>query len=173
MFHTYERRRFRQRLARSAGRAGVTLLELVMVIVVVGIILGLSLPLASGLVGKFRSGSARDVFVNYYARARAVAIQYGREGRLHIEAAKARFWVETDTGRPGATAADTIGLVLDVAREYGGVTMYSTRRVLCFDSRGLPFTDSKCEPHDAAVVFARSDRADTVQLSLGGTVVRK
>lgn len=152
---------------------GVTLLELVMVIFVVGLVLGLTLPLASSLASRFRAGSARDVFVNYYARARAAAIQYGRAGRLHIDAANARFWVEVDTGQPGAMAPDTIGLLSDVRRDYGGVTMFSARQLLCFDSRGLPFTGGSCEPHDASIIFQRADRADTVQLSLGGTVVKK
>lgn len=152
---------------------GLTLIELVMVIFVISLMFGLSLPLASSLAGRLRAGSARDTFVNYYARARAAAVQYGGEGRLHIEADESEFWVEVDTGGVGATAADTLGVVLNVSREYGGVTMFSTRRVLCFDARGLPFTGGACEPHDSPVIFRRSNRADTVQFSLGGTIVKK
>lgn len=149
------------------------MLELAMVMLVIAVVLGLSLPIASALAGRFRVGSARDAFINTYARARAVAVQYGREGRLHMEADLGRFWVEIDTGVPGATASDTVGRVVDIAREYGGVTMFSPRRVLCFDARGLAYSGGACEPHDAVLVFTRLDRADTVQLSLGGTVVRR
>lgn len=152
---------------------GFTLLELVMVMLVIGVLLGLTLPFASGLAGRFKVGSARDVFVNTYARARAAAVQFGREGRLHIRADQGEFWVEVDTGVPGAMAADTIGLVMNVRRDYGGVTMFSPRQQLCFDSRGLAYSGGACEPHDAIIVFSRMDRADTVQLSLGGTVVRR
>lgn len=144
-----------------------------MVMLVIGVLLGLTVPIASSLQGRFKAGSARDVFINSYARARAVAVQFGREGRLHMQAAQGRFWVEVDTGVVGAQATDTVGLVVDVRKEYGGVTMFSPRQVLCFDSRGLAYSGGVCEPHDAIIVFARMDRADTVQLSLGGTVVRR
>ncbi len=158
-----------------ASRRGLTILELVIALFMIGVILGLSLPLASTLAGRFKVGSARDVFVNYYARTRATAVQYGREARLHIDAVGREFWVEVDTGVPGATATDTIGVVLNVGREYGGVTMNSFgKQVLCFDSRGLPATgDAQCDTHDAKVVFEKSSRSDTVEISLGGTVVNK
>lgn len=144
-----------------------------MVVIVIGVMLGLSLPIASALAGRFKIGSARDAFVNTYARARAAAVQYGREGRLEIRAAQGKFWVEVDTGGPGAMAADTIGRVVDVYSEYSGVTIFSPKQVLCFDSRGLAYSAGVCEPHDAEIIFTRVDRADTVQLSLGGTVVRR
>jgi Tfp pilus assembly protein FimT len=144
-----------------------------MVLLVVSILLAVSLPITSSLAARFRLGSARDAFVNTYARARAAAIQYGREGRLQIRAAQGRFWVEVDTGGPGAMATDTIGRVVNVFDEYTGVTMFSPRQVLCFDSRGLSYSGGLCEPHDAEIIFSRVDRSDTVQLSLGGTVVKR
>ena len=152
---------------------GLTLLELVMVMLVIAVILGLTLPLASALAGRFKVGSARDVFVNTYARTRAVAVQFGREGRLHIRADQSEFWVEVDTGVPGAVATDTIGPMVNVRKEYGGVAMFSPKQQLCFDSRGLAYSAGACEPHDAIIVFSRMGRADTVQLSLGGTVIRR
>lgn len=156
------------------GDSGITLMELVLVVVVLGVIFGLTLPLTSGLAGRFRVGSARDVFVNYHARARAGAVQFGRQGRLHIDAGNGVFWVEVDTGVPGATGTDTLGQILNFRNEFGGVTMSSNRGVLCFDSRGLPFTGgATCDPPDATVVFEQSDRADTVRISLGGTVIQR
>lgn len=172
----------RRRAEVAAGTAvrrersrGVTLLELVVVLFAIGMLLGLSLPIASTLAGRFKVGSARDTFVNFYARTRAVAVQYGREARLHMDAVDRQFWVEVDTGVPGAIATDTVGIVMNVAREYGGVTMNTGgKQVLCFDSRGLPFMgDPQCETHDAVIVFERASRADTVQVSLGGTVIRR
>jgi hypothetical protein len=144
-----------------------------MAMLVVAVLLGLSLPLASALAGRFKVGSARDAFVNTYARARAVAVQYGREARLHIAIDRGEFWVEVDTGVPGAAAADTIGRVVRLPLEYAGVSMFTTKDTLCFDARGLAFAGGGCNTHDAIVTFARWDRVDTVQLSLGGTVVRR
>ncbi len=64
--------------------------------------------------------------------------------------------------------------MLNLYKEYGGVTMFSTRQVLCFDSRGLPFVgDPQCETHDASIVFERANKSDTVELSLGGTVFKR
>ncbi len=52
--------------------------------------------------------------------------------------------------------------------------MFSPKHTLCFDSRGLPYTgDAECEPHDAIITFARASKVDSVELSLGGTVVRR
>ncbi|UCC73237.1 MAG: hypothetical protein JSV86_01345 [Gemmatimonadota bacterium] len=144
-----------------------------MAMLVIAVLLGLSLPLASAVAGRFKVGSARDAFINTYARARAAAVQYGREGRLHVRADLGEFWVEVDTGVPGAMRADTIGRVVALASEYGGVTMFSDRDTLCFDARGLAFAGGACDPHDAIITFSRWDRVDTVQLSLGGTVVRR
>lgn len=144
-----------------------------MVVIVIGVLLGLSIPFVSAFAGRFKVGGARDAFVNTYARARATAIQYGREGRLQIRPAQHEFWVEVDTGVPGAMATDTIGRVVDVHREYVGVTMFSPRQMLCFDSRGLAYSGGACEPHDTEIIFSRVNRADTVKLSLGGTVVKR
>lgn len=145
-----------------------------MVMFVIALMLGLSFPLVSALAGRFKVGSARDVFVNTYARARAVAVQFGREARLKIDMANSRFWVEVDTGIPPALATDTVGPIVDVTRDYGGVTMYSPKEKLCFDARGLAYSGSDgCETHDALITFSRMDRTDTVQLSLGGTVVKR
>ena len=164
----------RETTRRMERSRGVTILELAIVLLVVGVILGISIPLASSLAGRFKVGSARDVFVNSYARARATAVQYGRVARLHIDALDREVWVEVDTGVVGATAPDTIGIVLNLYKEYGGVTMFSTRQVLCFDSRGLPFVgDPQCETHDASIVFERANKSDTVELSLGGTVFKR
>jgi Tfp pilus assembly protein FimT len=113
-----------------------------MAMLVIAVLLGISLPLASAVTGRFKVGSAGNAFANTYARARAAAVQYGREGRLHIRADQGQFWVEVDTGVPGAMLADTIGRIVHLSTEYSGVTM-------------------------------RWDRVDTVQLSLGGTIVRR
>ena len=92
------------------------MLELAMAMLVIAVVVGLSLPLASAVTGRFKVGSARNAFANTYARARAAAVQYGREGRLHIRADQGQFWVEVDTGLPGAILADTIGRVVQVER---------------------------------------------------------
>ncbi len=145
-----------------------------MVMFVISLMLALSFPLATALAGKFRVGSARDVFVNTYARTRAVAVQFGREARLKIDISKGEFWVEVDTGMPPALATDTIGSVVNVRRDFGGVTMYVEKQQLCFDARGLAYWGADgCESHDAIITFSRMNRTDTIQLSLGGTIIRR
>jgi hypothetical protein len=144
-----------------------------MAMLVIAVLLGLSLPLASAVTGRFKVGSARNAFANTYARARAAAVQYGREGRLHIRVDQGQFWVEVDTGVPGAMLADTIGRVVHLSTEYSGVTMFSPKDTLCFDARGLAYSGGACDTHDAIITFSRWDRVDTVQLSLGGTIVRR
>lgn len=117
--------------------------------------------------------SARDEFVMKYARARAAAVQYDHVARLCIEAAAGRFWVEVDTGVPGAAMADTIGGVVDLSAEHPDVEMAAAADTLCFDARGLAYVGGACDPHGIVVTFSQRGAVDTVQLSPGGTVVRR
>jgi hypothetical protein len=115
--------------------------------------------------------SARDEFVIRYARARAAAVQYDRVARLCIEAAAGRFWVEVDTGVPGAAMADTIGRVVDLSAEHPDVEMTAEVDTLCFDAEGLAYVAGACDPHGSIVTFSHRGGVDTVQLSPGGTVI--
>jgi len=117
--------------------------------------------------------SARDEFVMTYARARAAGVQYDRVARLCIEAAAGRFWVEVDTGVPGAAMADTMGRVVDLAVEYPDVDMAAAADTLCFDAEGLAYVGGPCDPHGIVVTFSHRGAVDTVQLSPGGTVIRR
>lgn len=117
--------------------------------------------------------SARDTFASTIALARAAAVRYDRVARLCVEAAEGRFWVEVDTGVPAASMADTIGRVVHLAAEYPGVRMTAGVDTLCFDAEGLAYVVDACDPHGIIVTFSHRGRVDTVQLSPGGTVLRR
>jgi hypothetical protein len=50
--------------------------------------------------------------------------------------------------------------------------MTSNRNLLCFDARGLASTAGSCQTGDAQVIFAESDKADTVTTTALGKVLR-
>src|SRR5207244_1680361 len=92
--------------------------------------------------------------------ARASAIRFGRPVELHLDAVHGTFWVEGDTSNVGR-GRDTVGMVHHISA--GGITMTSTREVLCFDRRGLGYRGGDCEPPDVLITFSLSGRTETIR----------
>jgi prepilin-type N-terminal cleavage/methylation domain-containing protein len=83
---------------RTAGaRAGFTLLELVVVMVMLGIITGLAVPIFSGSLTSIQLKNARSDFLAtlYHTQERAVA--ESREFRLYLDDKKHVYWVMVHT----------------------------------------------------------------------------
>lgn len=74
-------------------RPGYTLVELVMVIVIGAILVGVVVNGASGYVSRKRVSNARDAFVYLAMRARAAAIERGRNVSLHLSVTQGRITV--------------------------------------------------------------------------------
>jgi type II secretory pathway pseudopilin PulG len=153
----------------APGRAGFTILEAVLGVVVLGILLALAVPRIDTGLRRARLQSASAELATAHFLARTAAMRYGRPAQLHIDAANARFWVQVDTSIAGGTS-DTVGFVHRLSD--AGITVTSTRAILCFDRRGLPYTTGTCEAPDATVTFSLSGRTDTVRTTIIGKLVR-
>lgn len=149
---------------------GFSLMEMMVTLVVFGAIMSIAFPALSGSRGRMAVQHAADEFRAAHSLARSIAIRQGRVTELHVDAAASRYWVEVDTSLTRSGATDTIGVVRDLTDQ--GVTMTSTRDILCFDSRGLATQTGVCSPHDATVVFLRGTYVDTVTISALGKVLR-
>ena len=158
---------------RRSSDAGFSLIELLIVLTMIGALAAIAIPSLA------RSGQARlpslalDKFVASHALARATAIRSGVMAELHIDASYGRFWVEVDT--TGAGNRDTVGLVRDVASE--GVTLTSTRSLLCFDARGMPYTrktsaGALCDAADATLSFTAGEHSRELTITALGKVIR-
>jgi Tfp pilus assembly protein FimT len=153
-----------------ASREGLTITELVLVIVFLAVLLAIAIPrIDTGLQRAHLQGAAAELTTAHFL-ARASAMRYGRPAELHIDAANGNFWVAVDTSLAGSGTKDTVGPVHRMAA--ANVTMTSTRSILCFDRRGLAYTFGTCEAPNALITFSLSGRTDTVQTTAIGKIIR-
>lgn len=153
-----------------SSRRGVTMMELIMVLSVIGIIAATSGPKISAFMQRRTTASVADQFVVTHSLTRSTALRFGRVAQLHIDAPNKRFWVDVDTSANGIGQRATIAYVRDVSGN--GLVMTSNRTLLCFDARGIASTLGSCEPGDASVVFSDGPMADTVNTTALGKVLR-
>lgn len=154
---------------RDLNRRGVTLLELAIVLVAIGMMSAVALPRFSAAFRQQATVTAVDRFVRAHELARSTAVRFGRVSRLHIDASTGRFWVDVDTS--GTGVRDTIGAIRTLADL--GVQMTSTDTLTCFDARGIPSTTSAiCQMAAATLVFSQAGRAETLTVTTLGKVLR-
>ena len=154
----------------TTQRQGFTLVEGIIALAVISILAAIGGPHIASALASRTSGSAADQFVLVHSLTRATALRYGRTAQLHVDAPNRRFWVDVDTSANGANQRATIGNVRDVSGN--GLAMSSTRSLLCFDARGIPYVFGSCQPGDAQVVFSDGQRADTIVTTALGKVLR-
>src|ERR1041385_1542459 len=151
-----------------ASVAGFTVAEMLVVLVVFAILLALAIPRIDTGLRRARLQQAKGELTTAHFLARTSAMRYGRPAALRIDAPNARFWVEVDTSLAGGRK-DTVGVVHRMTED--GLTMTTTRSVLCFDRRGLGYAGGTCESPDALITFTMSGRTDTVLTSLSGKII--
>src|SRR6185295_6368870 len=123
-------------------RAGVTFLELMVVIVIIGVIAMMGFPKVRSAIQKTNVRSARVAAGTYVATARQAAIQRGCRGVVHFTAgANGTVWVTVcpRMTTAGSGTIDTVGVVSKLAKLYS-VTMSQTLDSVQFDPRGLSIT---------------------------------
>lgn len=151
-----------------------TLVEANIAVAAFGAIALLAVPALSRARARFDVAAARDAFIATQALARQVGGHYGRRAVLHIDTAGNRLWVTVDTSAQRTREVkDTIGPVVRVADEFGGVQLDSNRQRLCFDALGLGTARGDCELPNATVVFSRAAASDTVTISRLGRTLRR
>lgn len=154
----------------GSRRRGVTMVELLMVLAVIGIVAAMGGPRISAALQRRTTASVADQFVLTHSLTRSTALRYGRVAQLHIDAPGKRFWIDVDTSANGIGQRATIAFVRDVSGN--GLQMTSTRTLVCFDARGIASTVGSCESGDAQVVFTDGSMADTVKTTALGKVLR-
>ena len=151
-------------------RRGFTVIETLMVLTLMAIVAATGGPRLSAALHRRTTSSAADQFVVTHSLSRSTALRYGRVAQLHIDASARRYWIDVDTSANGIGQRATIANVRDVSGS--GLTMTSTRTLLCFDARGIASTSGSCEAGDAKVIFADGATADTVTTTILGKVLR-
>jgi prepilin-type N-terminal cleavage/methylation domain-containing protein len=151
-------------------RTGFTLLDIIIVMAIMAVVAAMGAPKLATALRRRTTATAADQLVTAHSLARATAVRYGRTAQLHIDAAAKKFWVDVDTSANLIGQRATIWYARDMSQT--GVTISSTRSLLCFDARGIASTAGTCQAGDAQVVFTDVDRADTVTTTSLGKVLR-
>lgn len=151
-------------------RRGITMVEALIVMTVMAIVAAIGGPKLAAALHRRTTVSAADQFVLTHSLTRSTALRFGRIAQLHIDAPGKRFWVDVDTSANAIGQRATIGYVRDLSGS--GVTMMSTRALLCFDPRGIASILGSCEPGDANVIFVDGATADTIVTTALGKVLR-
>ena len=143
-------------------RPGYTLIEMMTVLVVIGTVMMLTAPRLGRMRENAAMRSARSQTVAYLARARAVALQRGREARF------------VRNGDQISVTVDSSGTQVNVARPMDlrvafGVSLSATRDQISYDPRGFAFGNASLEK----VQLTRGTLRDSVCVSkLGKAMYR-
>ncbi len=147
-----------------SGRAGFSLIELLIVVVIIGILVSLATPRIRR--GWFRAEviSARNAMANMYTTARLTALQtnrsvvFQRNGNVVLITASPRLVAA------GGSTIDTVGAVVDLNSKHG-VTVSGTPTSIAVNPKGLggqAFTWT----------VQRAEFADTLGVSAFGRILQ-
>jgi len=145
-------------------RTGFTLIEMLMVIVVIGALLGVALPYFRTSTSKSAARGAGDAITSLNALARATAIERGRQASLVLATGSNSAVVVAN--RVTSTGVDTVGKVEDLYERFG-VTVRTTRDTLKFSPRGIGLWTST-----VTIVVSKGGFSDTLLASTGGRMTR-
>jgi|GEM_PF-792099 len=153
----------------SRARAGYTLLELIVVLLVLAIGAGLAFPRLDEMIFRVRARSALDRLAGDLYYARALAVREGRRTVVRFTRRPNDFrchapeYVVVVRGDPERVAKRT---ELDVGR--GGICLqFGTADSLVFNSRGLP-----AAVNNRKVFVQRGTSSDSMTISLLGRIYR-
>ena len=152
-------------------RGGFTIIELVIVIVIAGIMMGYAIPRFQRTRAERTARNARDVFVWNANRARAKAIQSGTTYLFEVDPATERAWV---VKRNATMASDTL-LTINFESEYESEmsTAANSLITVCFNSRGYAFNCSGNSPTaNVDVTFTHASYTSIARLKPMGQASR-
>jgi prepilin-type N-terminal cleavage/methylation domain-containing protein len=144
------------------NQRGMTLIEIVIVIVLIGAMAGYAIPRIGDAITKQNVRSARTLFVSMHARARATAIQRGSRTQLVVSNGQLRIV----SFNPVTGASESVGNLEDLGQRYG-VTVSPSTLTLTFDPRGIGTEASQTE-----VTIRKGSYTSRIVISPAGRVIQ-
>jgi prepilin-type N-terminal cleavage/methylation domain-containing protein len=159
----------------AGRRAGFTVVELLVVIILAGILAAMITPRFGELAARQEARNARDSFVWFAARARATAVENGRNVFLIVDLVdgKARLWMD-------GAAIDSLDLVNQTGNQPDGGQFLGTaiqtdpevdEIEVCYTPRGI--ASLSCGTTQTVIIqFTRAGRSSSARLWAMGQVER-
>lgn len=144
-------------------RAGFSLLELLVVIVIGGILAGIVGPSIGRVQARLDTESARDSFMLYAARARSLAIDRGAVTTLVVNTGTDQVQI-----RIGADIVDTYDFGANHEVDLTGASFN-----VCYSSRGFALASCTSLAADTDVTFTRAGETASATMKVLGQVQRK
>ena len=148
--------------APARSERGLTLMEILLVIVLIGLMSAFAIPKLTDAMRRQNVQSARVAFVAMYAQARATAIQRGTTDSLILSGNVLRI----RAANPVTGFSEAVGNSVDLYSRYG-VTVSSTNSPWTFDSRGLGPGTSQ-----TSVTISKGPYSTTILMSAAGRVIQ-
>jgi prepilin-type N-terminal cleavage/methylation domain-containing protein len=146
-------------------RAGFSLIEMLIVVVVIGLMMLMALPRLNDAFAQNSLGSARAKVISLFSVARATASGSSRTTVLHLSGNRIYVTASPRLVAAGASTIDTVTEAVSIATEYG-VTVTPTIDSILLDQSGLG-------RNGATIVLSKSGRADTIVIKQYGGVTSK
>lgn len=149
--------------ATAKSCAGFTIIELLMVVIVVGVMMGVGIPYLMRSSDRGGVTAATVAVSTMHARAKLAAIQRGRLTRLKMNTSTSRMWIVATNA--AGTGTDTVGNVEDLASRFG-ITFTTTRDSLVFTPRGIG-----SETSGTTIILRKGSARDTITVSAAGRLI--
>ena len=89
---------------------GFTIIEVVIVVLLVGVLAGVTFPRIGGVQTRFALRGSVNAFMSAHSLARTTALRQGGVAELHIDPTNDRLWVEVDTSLAGGGSRTRLAL---------------------------------------------------------------
>jgi type II secretion system protein H len=143
-------------------RAGFSLIEMLIVVVVIGLMTLIALPRLSDAFAQNNLNSARVKIISLFSTARATAAGTSRFTVLRLSGNQ--IYVVAWPKLNGAVGIDTVTPVENINTEYGVTAIPSADSIL-LDQSGLG-------RNAATIILSKSGRADTITISQYGRILK-
>jgi prepilin-type N-terminal cleavage/methylation domain-containing protein len=150
-------------VAGTRNQRGLTLMEILLVIVLIGLMSAFAIPKLSDAMNGQNVQSARAAFVGMYAQARSTAIQRGGSATLTLAGNVLRI----QSKNPITGVTEAVGNSVDLNGRYGVTVSSTPSNTWIFDPRGIGTAASQ-----SSVTITKSTHSTTIVMSAAGRVIQ-
>lgn len=158
--------RFSSPRVHAHTRPGYSLAEVIIVIVIIGVLAGMSLPKLAKMRDKTKVYAATERFTRSVFAARQAAIQRGKHAYFRSKSNK--IWVIVDTTGTNSDSV-IVNTTLDLSTQYGVTVTPSTLVSIEYDPRGIATQTAK---QNFGFTHTASGYVDSLCVSKLGNTIR-